>query len=141
MLQINVSQLLKSPIGATRGIEVADTLNINGGGGAARGEVELVYTGRGILVRGRLEIVVEASCCRCLSPFSLPLTINIEEEYIPAIDINSGLSPAADDEADSFSINQYHILDLTEAIRQYTILATPMKPLCRQDCTGNKTAS
>ncbi|MBM3157836.1 MAG: DUF177 domain-containing protein, partial [Chloroflexi bacterium] len=33
-------------------------------------------------------------------------------------------------------INENHILDLSEAIRQYTIMALPMKPVCREDCAG-----
>ncbi len=139
MLAINVSQLLKEPMGASRNLEVADNVSIMDSAGTVTGSAELVRTDRGILVRGRLEVVIEATCCRCLEPFSCSLTIKIEEEYLPSIDITSGLKLAVADEGDSFAIDERHILDLTEAIRQYAILAIPMKLLCRQDCSGVKT--
>ena len=31
-------------------------------------------------------------------------------------------------------LSGYHVLDLTEAMRQYILIAIPMKPLCREDC-------
>ena len=30
----------------------------------------------------------------------------------------------------------HHVIDLTEAICQYALLAAPMKPLCHNDCAG-----
>ncbi len=141
MLQINVSQLLKAPIGTTQSLEVADAVAIMDGEGRVKGEVALMRIDRGILVRGRLNSEVEATCCRCLNLFSCPVTINIEEEYFPTTDVVSGLPLSRPEEADGFTIDGHHILDLTEAIRQYVILAIPMKPLCRQDCAGVKPGS
>jgi uncharacterized protein len=40
------------------------------------------------------------------------------------------------DEPGCFTIDERHILDLTEAIRQYTLLAIPMKPVCKTNCAG-----
>jgi len=37
---------------------------------------------------------------------------------------------------DAFQIDENHLLDLTEAIRQYREVATEMQPLCRPDCRG-----
>ena len=53
------------------------------------------------------------------------------------IDINTGVVVRQDDDRDSiFTIDQNHILDLTEAIRQYTVMNLPMKPLCDTNCRG-----
>ena len=142
MFAINVSQLLKAPIGTTRSVEVDDPVNLTDDGeSTVKGEVELLRTDRGILVKGRLNSEVEDTCCRCLKLFSCPITINIEDEYFPTTDVISGMSLAIPDEPESFTIDEHHILDFTEAVRQYTILAIPMKPLCRPDCTGIKTGS
>jgi uncharacterized protein len=62
--------------------------------------------------------------------------MNIEEEYSSVIDVNTGAMISLPDELDGFTISEHHILDLTEAIRQYALLAIPIKPLCREDCTG-----
>jgi len=137
MMQVNVSQQLKAPIGSIRTYEVNEVVDITGGGESlVQGEVKLIRTDRAILVRGRLQTKVEVACSRCLSLFSCPLTLNIEEEYFPTTDVTSGSSLPLPDESGCFTIDERHTLDLNEAIRQYALLATPMKPLCREDCTG-----
>ena len=50
--------------------------------------------------------------------------------------MTSGSLLSLPDEPGCFTIDEHHILDLTEAVRQYALLALPMKPLCRQDCAG-----
>ncbi len=138
MIQINVSQLLKEPLGSTRNCEVSGTVDIAGDGvdSKVRGEVTLTHTNRRILVKGTLHTEVEVTCSRCLSLFRYFLTLNIEEEYFPIVDLSSGAPLSLPDEPSSFTIDEHHILDLTEAIRQYALLAIPMKPLCREDCAG-----
>jgi uncharacterized protein len=68
--------------------------------------------------------------------YDYPLTVKIEEEYFPIIDVNSGTPIEIPDDADSFTIDEHHILDLSEAIRQNALLTIPMKILCRKDCAG-----
>jgi len=116
---INVSQLLKQPIGSVQRYRISET-----GNAPIRGEVSLLRTDRGIFVSGILETTLQAVCSRCLSSFEQPLTLNIEEEY---------LSKA---EEGAFTIDENQEIDLGEAVRQYAILALPMKPLCREECAG-----
>jgi len=136
MTQINVSQQIRTSIGSTRNYEVNEVVDIAGGSSMVQGEVRLTRTDRGILVKGTLHTEVEVTCSRCLSLFSCPLAVNIEEEYFPTTDVFSGASLSLPDEPGCFTIDEHHILDLTEAIRQYALLAVPMKPLCREDCAG-----
>ncbi len=135
-MQINVSQLLKEPIGATRDYKVSEIVDITGGGRLVHGEVKLLRTHRGILVKGVLHTEVELICSRCLTPFNFPVTLNIGEEYIPTVDVVSGVPLVSPEEPGPFVIDEHHVIDLTEAIRQYLLLAIPMKPLCREDCAG-----
>jgi len=137
-MQINVAQQLRSAIGTTRDYEVSETIDVTGDGNGSlvQGKVSLIRTDRGILVKGKLEAAVELSCSRCLNLFNCPITLNIEEEYFPTIDMASGASLLVPDEPDCFTINERHELNLTEAIRQCALLAIPMKPLCREDCAG-----
>ena len=136
MTQINVSQQIKASIGSIRNYEVSEAVDIAGGGSMVQVKVRLIRTDRGILVKGKLYTEVEVTCSRCLSLFNYPISINIEEEYFPITDVDSGASLPLPDEPACFTIDEHHVLDLTEAIRQYALLAIPMKPLCREDCDG-----
>ena len=136
MLQINVSQQLKEPIGSTRDYEVNEVVDMAGGDSQVQGKVRLVRTDRAILVQGMLQTEVRLTCSRCLSLCSCPLTLNIEEEYFPKTDILSGAPVPVPEESGGFTIDKHHILDLVVAIRQQAALVTPMKPLCREDCAG-----
>lgn len=137
-MQINVSQLLKEPIGSSRKYKIDDNINIieDKRDSVVSGDVSLLRTHRGILVRGKLHTELELACSRCLSAFNCPLDISLEEEYIQTVDVNSGLPLQPSDEPGSFAIDEHHVVDLSEAIRQYALLAIPMKPLCREGCAG-----
>ena len=135
-MQINVSQQVSASIGSIRNYEVSGTVDVTGGDSMVEGKVRLMRTDRGILVKGTLHTEVEVTCSRCLSLFSYPLAVNIEEEYFPTTDVISGASLTLPEEPGCFTIDEHHILDLTEAIRQYALMAIPMKPLCGEDCAG-----
>lgn len=135
-----MSQLLKETIGSVRNYELSGTVDISndGNGSTAHGKIKLMRTNRGILVKATLDTKVKVSCSRCLSLFSYPLELSIEEEYFPTLNVSSGTPLALPDEPGCFTIDEYHILDLTEAVRQYGLIAIPMKPLCQEDCVGLK---
>ncbi len=100
-----------------------------------KGQVTLTRTDRGILVKGTLSTEIELDCSRCLTSFRCPLTLNIEDVYFPTLDVTSGLPVSLSDEPGAFTIDEHHVLDLTEAVQQYTVMAVPMKPLCRDECS------
>ena len=139
-MQVNVAQLLKEGIGSTRSYEVAEVVDLDtagdGGGGLVRGEVTLTRTNRGVLAVGTFDTTVRIDCSRCLSQYGCPLQVKVQEEFFPLTDINTGAPLSLPDEPDAFTIDEQHILDLSEAIRQGILLVMPMKPLCREDCAG-----
>jgi uncharacterized protein len=137
-MQINVSQLLQEPIGSTREYEINAASEIIGDGNKydVRGTCRLMKTQRSVLVKCALDAEVELTCNRCLRRFRHPLKIKFEEEYLPTLDIHSGAPLASPEDSSSFTIDEHHNIDLTEAIRQYAVMAVPMKALCREDCAG-----
>ena len=136
VMQINVGQQLKEAVGSSRSYQISDFTEEDQGRFPIQGQVELLRTDRGILVRGTLGTKIRAMCSRCLSPFDHPLRLRIEEEFFPVIDVISGISLPLGEGGGAFTIDENHILDLSEAVRQYVLLAAPMKPLCRKDCAG-----
>lgn len=135
-MQISVSQLLQEPIGTSRDYRVDEAAAFeNGGTQRVAGDCRLLRTQRGILVKCVLDTAAELTCSRCLNTFAQPLKVKFEEEYLPTVDVHTG-TPLEPPESGTFTIDKNHILDIDEAIRQYALLVTPMKPLCRQDCRG-----
>lgn len=98
------------------------------------GQIEMVRTADGILVRGKLTTAVELQCDRCLEPFTQKVEFEIEEEFHPAIDMSTGARLPCDEQ--ETRIDEHHIIDLTELMRQSIFLALPMHPLCRIGCLG-----
>ncbi len=137
-MQINVSQLLKEPVGSLRDYNISESLKIEEDNMIipVKGDIKLIRTNRSILVQGKIFVSLETTCARCLSIFSCPLELDIEEEFFPILDIGRDYPLPLPEDSDGFTIDEHQILDLTEAIRQYALLAIPMKPLCREDCSG-----
>ncbi len=147
-MQINVAQLLKEGTGATRTHDVDGCLcleNVSAGGpgqagqeSRVEGRATLTRAARGILLQGAFSCHVSLTCVRCLASFPHSAAFDVEEMFYPSTDILTGLPLALPDEdgSASFTIDAHHVLDTSEMIRQYSLLAIPMKPLCRADCAG-----
>ncbi|MBL7119706.1 MAG: DUF177 domain-containing protein [Dehalococcoidia bacterium] len=136
-MEINVAQLLKETQGATRTYEVDDTLYLEEIAEChIQGQVQLVHTKRGILARGTFLGTGKLTCSRCLTSFEYPLRLNVEDEFLPSVDVSTGIAFPVDEDSNVFTIDDRHILDLSEALRQYSLVAMPMKPLCQPDCAG-----
>lgn len=135
-MQFNVAQLLKATPGEERRYTFDEHDNrFEELAAAVHGDVRLMRSDRGILVMGQVGTAAACECSRCLAQFTLPVEFELEEEFFPSIDVNSGLPlELAPDE--SLVIDKNHVLDLGEAIRQYAIIHVPMKPLCKENCAG-----
>ena len=139
-MEYNVSQLLKSPVGATREYDLEPgarlvlddetTATITGG------HVRLDRTNVSILARGHAEAMVGLACARCLEPVDVHLSSDFAEEFAPSVDISSGRALPAPEDDMIFRLSERHILDLGEALRQNLIAALPIQALCRPDCVG-----
>ena len=139
-MYFNVSQLMREPSGSSRTLEVDERLAPIDGGEAQRleGAVKLLRTDKGIWVSGELDSQVLCACSRCLKEYWQPIYMTIEEESLPLADSETGVVAGLDDDeaGESFGIDQNQMLDLTEAVRQYSALSIPMKPVCDSDCKG-----
>jgi uncharacterized protein len=62
--------------------------------------------------------------------------VDFAEQFNPTVDVLTGLPMPPFDEEEIFPIDEHHLVDLTEAIRQNVLLALPMVTLCREDCKG-----
>lgn len=137
----NVAQLLKEGIGASREHALSGDLYgldaLNPGPVPVEGYIVMVRIPKGILVTGQARVTVHGTCRRCLKLSDSELTLDIEEEFIPSIDIVTGAHlPLTDDDEPELVINEQHILDLTEVVRQYVAAETTGMGLCDAECKG-----
>ena len=139
-MQVNVDQLLKESTGAIRvlGFDSSDLVLEDGSRADVEGELRVTKTDRGIWVEGPLSIGVESTCSRCAKPIDYRVDVQVSDEFLPEVDVVTGFRFRHDDvgDADTSSINNQHVLDLSEAIGQYREAALPLAPLCKEDCEG-----
>ncbi len=140
MLSYNVAGLLRAAPGTQRSypvavaeLPIADDIAL---AAPVEGEVRLANTGRSILARGHLRTALQGICVRCLSAAVTPVEVDIEEEALPSIDIDSGLPLDIAREPDALRLDDHHELDLSETVREAISLAEPIILLCRPDCRG-----
>jgi uncharacterized protein len=132
---INVAQLLKEPVGSSQSYDISGVIGEEVEG-SVEGRAKLTRINQGVLVQCKLTAEVRLICSRCLNTFLLPVSFTAEEEFVPVSDVPDDLVPSSLEQSEEFTIDDKHILDLSELIRQYTLLNLPMKPLCRPDCPG-----
>lgn len=138
--QINVAQLLKSSVGATR--EYALEAQVPSLDGDVRliksvvGRLCLTHINSGILVQGHFSTEVELTCDRCLKLFPYTVEFDVEEQFVPTVDVTTGKWLVTEETDPALLIDDHHILDLEEVFRQAIVLELPMHPVCREDCKG-----
>lgn len=140
-MQYNVAQLIKEGIGASRHYDiVGDLYDIdanNPGPVHVEGDLRFLRTIEGILAVGKARATLRFECRRCLEMVEAEITFEFEEEYVPSIDVETGVKlPVGEDYGAEVVIDEHHILDLSEVLRQYTVTTTAELDLCRPDCKG-----
>jgi uncharacterized protein len=138
-MRFDVSGLLRRPVGATVSYQIDEkdvVVSDDGAREAVTGTATLLRTKDGILVTAGLALSGRGTCSRCLAGLDLRLDLRVEEEFLPQVDVDTGAVLPPPEEPGAFLIGADQILDLTEAVRQYRMLALPMQPLCRVDCAG-----
>jgi len=140
MIAVNVAQLLKLPPGTTRDFEFADQLpELDQEVELVRpltGRAHLMRTSRGIFVASRYRAVARLLCGRCVEPTEFEIEGSSADEFAPTVDVVTGHALEDQPESTELAIDERHVLDLTEVIRQDLLTRLPLQPLCRADCPG-----
>ena len=141
-LQFNVAQLLKEPTGATRHYDVEVKLDDNFENNVIAvdllaGQIEFLRTGPNILITGLLQTTIQKNCGRCLMDFTTPVSIELEEEFYPVINVLTGSPVPTPKEAEAANlISEQNILDLSEVVWQELVVISDGILYCRPDCKG-----
>jgi len=150
--RLNVAALLQEPIGNNReiGFTLAELpLDRDLAAHEIKGSARLTRLRDAVLVAANARGVAHLECARCLNTYDQSFTADFAEEFRQTVDVHNGrdlgrvLKIAADDLDDEpgFSIDENHELDFAEALRQWVVLALPMRPDCGDLCAGPEVTS
>jgi len=140
VVSVNVAQLLQEAPGAVREFDfsdrvaaVADELQLRG---RIRGHARLMRTNEGILVHSDHVAPVVLECARCLDDVKLEVRGRFDEEFLPSIDLRTGVPVDVPGEDEQLRIDEHHEIDLDELLRQNILTNLPLQPLCEAACPG-----
>jgi uncharacterized protein len=142
MTSFNVAGLLHEPPGAVRDARLRDHYLTLGAdvelAGPLDADLRFQRTNRGVLLRGTLRAPLRRTCARCTDAYVEDVTVSIEEEFLPSVDLETGAQLVAEAETSEVvqRIDEHHEIELDGVFHDELSLTEPMHPLCRPDCPG-----
>lgn len=131
-IKFNVAQLLREPMGARRelsftepSLPLDETLTMRD----ISGSVRFTRTATGVWAEVKAHGTVRLTCVRSLEEFDQPVEVEFKDEFHSVIDVMSGASLPTPPEEDPFMLDELHLADVGEAIREYTLIALPLNPV------------
>ncbi len=131
-LKFNVAQLLREEIGARRELAFTEaalpldaTLTLRD----ISGTVRFTRTASGVWANVKAHGTVRLTCVRSLEEFDYPVTLDFSDQFHSVIDVFTGGALAQPTEDDPFLLDELHMADIGEALREYTLLALPLNPV------------
>ncbi|GJM41210.1 MAG: hypothetical protein DHS20C20_14920 [Ardenticatenaceae bacterium] len=128
-LRFNFGFFLEATLGTSRTIELnyptiqAEELTLT----PLKGTFTATRTSEGVYLSGLLHSSLIGQCVRCLDEATVPLEIKLDDLfYYPAHTAPEGEN----------SIGEDGFVDLAPLVRELTVLATPIQPICRPECLG-----
>ncbi|NJK78605.1 MAG: DUF177 domain-containing protein [Chloroflexaceae bacterium] len=133
ILKFNVAQLLREDIGSKRHytfnedvLPLDETLRLR----AIAGVADFIRTASGIFAHVKAQGQVRLVCVRSLDEFDYPITVQFAEEMHSVVDVFTGAQIRQKPiEEDPFYLDENHMADVGELIREYTLLEIPMNPV------------
>lgn len=131
-LKFNVAQLLREEMGSRRDYQFNETslpldeqLTLRD----IEGTVRFTRTATGVWANVRARGTVRLTCVRSLEEFDQPVNVEFSDQFHSVIDVFTGGSLPVPIEEDPFFLNELHMADVGEALREYTLLELPLNPV------------
>ena len=133
MLRVDLRELARGPV-ETRGELKQDDPALEGIDVSLRepivvsGRLQAIGEGR-FYWQGKATTVIQGECRRCLTPVSIPFSLEIGALFTQEAE--------AVDDPDSYAVAPDATeVDVTPAVREEFMLAAPRYAVCREDCKG-----
>jgi len=131
-LKFNLAQLLREEMGSRRdytfneqSLELDESLKL----GAYSGTVRFTRTASGVWANVKAQGSVRMLCVRSLEEFDQPVSIVFSDQFHSVIDVFNASTLPEPIEDDPFFLDDLHMADIGEAIREYALLELPLNPV------------
>lgn len=131
-IKFNVAQLLREAIGTRRDytfteptLPLDDALTMRD----LEGQVRFTRTATGVYAQVQVTGVVQLTCVRSLDEFDYQLDLEFSDQFHSVIDVMTGITLPKPVEEDPFMLNELHMADIGEAIREYALIELPLNPV------------
>ena len=93
--------------------------------------------GEQVRLRGTIRTEVEILCDRCAAPERAPLAVEFDTSFIPR-EVETAKAENVELSPEDLLLSAYdgEAVDLDELVREQSLLALPLRHLCREDCKG-----
>jgi len=105
--------------------------------GPVTGSFEIRKTGHQVLVHGDVRGEMQMTCARCLNDFTLRISEPVDIELRPVLDLERS-AQERELGTDDLDVEFFRgdALDVGHLAAEQIALGIPMKPLCKDDCSG-----
>lgn len=133
-MQIILSEIPEEGLAVGTTAELVSAFSENGWG-LRTVSLQLVKKGSAVEVSGLFEGEVPLTCGRCLEPFPFRVAPELAVRLLPKPSVRE---EELELKGDDLEVDFYDgdVLDVAALLRAETLLALPMKPLCREECRG-----
>jgi uncharacterized protein len=131
-IKFNIAQLLREPIGGRRDYDFTeDALPLDGPlvMRDISGQVRFTRTVTGVYAQVKARGTVQLTCVRSLEEFDQVVAVEFNDQFHSIVDVMNGAPLPAPEEDDPYFLNELHMADIGEAIREYTLLELPLNPV------------
>ncbi|NLP43277.1 MAG: DUF177 domain-containing protein [Peptococcaceae bacterium] len=91
--------------------------------------LNVINTGKSLLVRGNISSVLKVNCSRCLKEMAYKLNLKFDDEWIPSEYAKQG----DEDNALIFDNDEFSI---DSRIIEHILVSLPMRFVCSEECKG-----
>jgi uncharacterized protein len=131
-VKFNVAQLLREVIGTRRDytfteptLPLDETLLMRD----LVGNVRFTRTASGVYANVQVTGLVQLTCVRSLDEFDYTLELEFADQFHSVIDVMTGMTLPTPAEEDPYLLNELHMADVGDAIREYALLELPLNPV------------
>ena len=98
--------------------------------------IHLSRSGTTVFVKGAVTATVELPCSRCLESFDFPLTSEFSFSLVPEASEPGPCEKELQTEDLETDFYDGETIDVRKIVHNNVLLGLPIKPLCRDDCSG-----